>query len=88
MNTKLTLSINQEIMQKAKEYATLHNVSLSSIVENYFLKIISENTESDTTIHTNSTKESVIDSLSGIIALENNKNYQEEHLEYLTKKYV
>ncbi|MBW2960747.1 DUF6364 family protein [Mesonia aestuariivivens] len=39
MNTKLTLTIEQEIIKKAKEYAKDKNRSLSDIVENY-LKIL------------------------------------------------
>ena len=34
MNTKLTLTIEQEIIKKAKEYAKDKNRSLSDIVEN------------------------------------------------------
>ncbi|RYY05774.1 MAG: hypothetical protein EOP43_08125 [Sphingobacteriaceae bacterium] len=39
MNTKLTLTIEQELIQKAKEYAKQKNRSLSDIIENY-LKIL------------------------------------------------
>ncbi|GGE07692.1 hypothetical protein GCM10010831_06570 [Psychroflexus salis] len=39
MNIKLTLTIEQEIIQKAKEYAKDKNRSLSDIIENY-LKIL------------------------------------------------
>lgn len=41
MSTKLTLTINQSIIDKAKSYAKEKNRSLSDIIENY-LKIITQ----------------------------------------------
>lgn len=41
MNTKLTLTIEQEIIKKAKVYAEEKNRSLSDIIENY-LKILTK----------------------------------------------
>ncbi len=36
MNTKLTLTIDKEIIEQAKKYATEKGRSLSDMVENYF----------------------------------------------------
>ena len=41
MNTKLTLTLEKEIIQKAKKYAKDKNRSLSDIIENY-LKILNK----------------------------------------------
>jgi len=41
MNTKLTLTIEQKIIKRAKQYAKDKNRSLSDIVENY-LKILTK----------------------------------------------
>ncbi|WP_298248425.1 DUF6364 family protein, partial [uncultured Christiangramia sp.] len=41
MNTKLTLTIEQEIIKRAKEYAKEKNRSLSDIIENY-LKVLTK----------------------------------------------
>ncbi|MEM7548149.1 MAG: DUF6364 family protein [Bacteroidota bacterium] len=41
MNTKLTLTIEQEIIKKAKKYASTNGRSLSEMVENYF-KLLTE----------------------------------------------
>ena len=41
MNTKLTLTIEQEVIKRAKEYAKNQNRSLSDIIENY-LKILTK----------------------------------------------
>ena len=35
MNTKLTLTIEKEIIERAKDYAKEKNRSLSDIIENY-----------------------------------------------------
>jgi len=35
MTTKLTLSLNKQTIEKAKDYAKSQNISLSSLVENY-----------------------------------------------------
>jgi predicted CopG family antitoxin len=42
MNTKLTLTIEQTVIEKAKRYAKGKGHSLSDIIENY-LKIITKN---------------------------------------------
>lgn len=39
MKTKLTLTIEYKLLEKAKEYAKEHGRSLSDIVENYFKAI-------------------------------------------------
>lgn len=41
MNTKLTLTIEREIIERAKNYAKEKNRSLSDIIENY-LKILTK----------------------------------------------
>lgn len=47
METKLTLSVDDELVKKAKKYAKSRNTSLSSIVESFFegLIIYSDGTE-------------------------------------------
>ncbi len=40
MNTKLTLKLDKNTIEKAKEYASLRNLSLSKLVEVYFQKLI------------------------------------------------
>ncbi|HHS96243.1 MAG TPA: hypothetical protein ENJ45_06595 [Phaeodactylibacter sp.] len=81
MNTKLTLNINKEIIRRAKDYAKEHNISLSFLIENYLQKIISDYTSEV------APKGSIVKELSGIIKLDSDFNYQEDHMDYLTKKY-
>ena len=42
MLTKLTLSIDDKVTEKAKMYARKHNVSLSRMVENYLNSLSNE----------------------------------------------
>lgn len=42
MNTKLTLTIEQSLIEKAKKYAKSKGRSLSDIVENYLKTVITE----------------------------------------------
>lgn len=81
MNTKLTLNINKEIIQRAKNYAKEHNISLSFLIENYLAKIISDY-KSETT-----SKGSIVSELSGIIKLDSDSNDKDDHMNYLTEKY-
>lgn len=46
MSTKLTLSIDSDVIEKAKQYAKKHRRSLSNIVEDY-LKAISGSKEKE-----------------------------------------
>lgn len=81
MNTKLTLSLSKEVIEEAKRYAKNHNVSLSFLIENYLLKIISEYPEKI------ESRGSIVNELSGIISLEEEYDYQEDYTNYLTEKY-
>ena len=47
MDTKLTLKLNQEIIEKAKHYASEKKLSLSRLIENYLNSLTSEKTNND-----------------------------------------
>lgn len=80
MNTKLTLSLDKLIIERAKEYARTQNTSLSALVENLLLKVISEYPESE------DQPLSVVKELSGIIDL-GSEDYKASYTRYLEKKY-
>ena len=42
MDTKLTLKLEQDIIEKAKDYAKLRKTSLSKLIENYLQRITNE----------------------------------------------
>ena len=80
MDIKLTLKLEQEIIEKAKEYARLHNTSLSRIIENYLQKI-TNNSEAKETITP------LVKSLSGIIELKKDFHHKKDYSEFLINKY-
>lgn len=47
MDTKLTLKLNKQIIEKAKEYASKKEMSLSRIVESYFQSLTSIENDQD-----------------------------------------
>ncbi|MDQ8006751.1 MAG: DUF6364 family protein [Pedobacter sp.] len=79
MNTKLTLNINQHIIEEAKTYAKENRVSLSKLIENYLHSLTKKDKEK-------SKVTPLVESLTGVIKLED-KDYKEEYIDYLEKKY-
>jgi len=69
MTTKLTLSLNKSVIEKAKQYAKGNNQSLSQIIESYLEKITSENPEFG---------DPELDSIRGIITLPKDFNVKKE----------
>ena len=45
MTTKLTLSVDRQVIQKAKRYARTHNKSLSQLVTNYLKHVTADDRE-------------------------------------------
>lgn len=82
MNTKLTLTIEQAVIEKAKKYAKEKGRSLSDLVENYFKTI----TISEQPIYNK--KGSIASSLLGSVKEPENFDYKEELEEALAKKYL
>ncbi len=80
MNTKLTLSLDQKIIEATKSYAKKHQVSLSKMVENYFNYLI-QKTKTDIEFTP------IVKELSGIIDLPTNFNEKEEYYDFLSEKY-
>jgi hypothetical protein len=80
MTTKLTLTIEGEVIDSAKKYARQKGKSLSDIVENY-LKSISAHEMSTDTISPK------IARLKGVIKLPDNFDYKKEIGDALVKKY-
>lgn len=82
MNTKLTLTIEKEIIEIAKEYAKEKGQSLSEMVENYFKYI---------TVNRKKTQEKQLSpkvrKLRGIIKTDENFDYKKVLTEELSRKY-
>ncbi len=80
MDTKLTLKLDSDIIEKAKEYAKDTNTSLSKLIENY-LEAVTSSKYPKTKINP------IVKSLTGVITLDEKKDYKEAYTKYLIKKY-
>jgi hypothetical protein len=79
MDTKLTLKLDENIIEKAKMFAKTRNTSLSKIIENYLQKI---------TLDQEATKITpVVKSLSGVIDLPKDYDHKKGYTDFLIEKY-
>ena len=82
MNTKLTLTIEQTIIEKAKKYANGKGRSLSNIVENYLKAITKEDNNESTDLTP------IVKSLKGTFKAPKNIDYKRELSKRLAEKYL
>ncbi len=82
MSSKLTLTIQKEIIETAKEYAKEKGLSLSEMVESYF-KLVTVNRK----INTKKQLSPKVRKLRGIIKTEDELDYKTILTEELSKKY-
>ncbi|PCE63884.1 DUF6364 family protein [Sediminicola luteus] len=80
MDKKLTLSLDQAIIENAKKYAKSNNISLSKLIESYLSSLIKQKKES-----THITP--LVESLSGVISLDEDFDIKDEYGKYLIEKY-
>lgn len=80
MTTKLTLTIEEKVIDSAKKYAQKKGKSLSKLVENYLMSV----STSESTEETLSPK---VKKLMGVINLPKNYDYKKEVTKALSKKY-
>ncbi len=83
MNTKLTLTIERDIIERAKSYAKDKNRSLSDIIENY-LKILTEKEQKNEDQKLNP----IVESLKGSFKMPKNMDYKKELKNRLEEKYL
>ena len=82
MDTKLTLSIRKDVIDRAKTYAKSQGESLSQMVETYFM-VIGEKSKKPA-------RSSLVRELTGIIPKHlnlNKRQLKKEYTDYLWKKY-
>lgn len=82
MNTKLTLTIEQTIIEKAKIYAKSKGHSLSNIIENYLKMISKDEIKSEIEITP------IVKSLRGSFKMPSDFDYKKELTKGLSAKYL
>jgi len=80
MDKKLTLSLDQSIIENAKIYAKSNNTSLSKLIESY-LATLTRARENNAEITP------LVKSLIGVIELPEDFNEKEAYSDYLIEKY-
>lgn len=82
METKLTLRLNENVIERAKIYARNHKISLSKMIESYLDSVTRQKKEGEKTSIT-----PLVESLSGVIELPADYDYKKEYRNYLEEKY-
>jgi hypothetical protein len=82
MNTKLTLTIEHTVIERAKNYAKDNGRSLSDLVENYLKVITNEE------VKTNNEITPLVNSLKGSFTAPPDFNYKKELTKRLSEKYL
>ena len=81
MSTKLTLTIDESIIERAKKYAKTKENSLSNIIENYLKALVKENSaEIELT--------PIVKSLKGSFTSDSKFDYKKELTKKLSEKYL
>lgn len=83
MDKKLTLKLDQEVIEQAKEYAHSRNMSLSKMVEKYFRSLATQEQPGEESISP------LVKELSGIISEEqlDKLRNSDSYYEYLMEKH-
>ena len=82
MNTKLTLTIEQAVIEKAKKYAKDKERSLSNLIENYLMALTKESDINEIELTP------IVKSLKGSFTAPKDFDYKKELINRLSKKYV
>jgi hypothetical protein len=82
METKLTLRLNDHVIEKAKIYARSHNISLSKMIESYLDSVTKQKEEEKKIPIT-----PLVESLSGVIHLSADFDDKKEYRDFLEEKY-
>lgn len=84
MDAKLTLKLDKDVIERAKEYASLHNKSLSRMIEFYLKSLIDkENSTTENDIEISP----FVKSMKTGVKLPANFDYKKEYGDYLVEKY-
>lgn len=80
MEAKLTLRLNDAVIERAKDYARNHKISLSKMVEAYLDSVTKP-------LNDNPEITPLVESLIGVINLPADFDYKKEYRDYLEEKY-
>lgn len=82
MNTKLTLTLEDSVIEKAKKYAKKKERSLSSLIENYLKALVKEDNPNEIELTP------IVKSLKGSFTAPKDLDYKKELAKRLSEKYL
>ncbi len=82
MSTKLTLTIDENVIEKAKKYAKGKKNSLSNIIENYLKTLVNEDKKETSELSP------IVKSLRGSFKADKDFDYKKELTKRLSDKYL
>lgn len=82
METKLTLRLNDSVIERAKLYARSNRISLSKMIESYLDSLTKEKKDENKISIT-----PLVESLSGVINLSLDFDFKKEYSDYIIEKY-
>ncbi|TDN94994.1 hypothetical protein DET49_10360 [Salegentibacter sp. 24] len=81
MDKKLTLSLNENIIETAKRYAKSNNISLSKLIGSYLGTLTKKEQKKENEVTP------LVKSLSGVISIDDDFDVKDEYTQYLIEKY-
>jgi len=81
MDVKLTLKLDQEVIEKAKQYASEKKLSLSRLIENYLNSLTSNKPKNEPQISP------FVKSLTTGVKIPADYDYKKDRTDYLEQKY-
>ncbi len=82
MNVKLTLKLDQAVIEQTKTYARLHGVSLSTLVERYFVRLAEVDQQRD------ARPTGTVAQLAGLLKDADIDDPKRDYADYLAEKYA
>ncbi|MGM0565531.1 MAG: DUF6364 family protein [Bacteroidota bacterium] len=82
MDTKLTLKLNEDIIERAKKYARTNNTSLSKVVESYLNSLTIQQKDKNDLLIT-----PLVESLSGVVDIPADFDYKNAYRDHISNKY-
>lgn len=80
MDSKLTLKLDNSVIEQAKNYARRRNTSLSKLIESYLGLLVDPQDSQEVT--------PLVKSLSGVVDLPKNFDYKKDYKKHLSNKYA
>lgn len=81
MDSKLTLKLNKDVIERAKQYAAEKKISLSRLIESYLQSLTSDTETNEIEISP------FVKSISTGVSIPNDLDYKKEYSDHLMKKY-